>query len=253
MNILPRSTPILLAAVLGLALAQSGAACSCVADFGADKPCETYWGTDSLFLGRAVSVEVVEDEEAGEIRLPPLWSRRFQFEVLEGFIGVEGPTVEVWTGRGGGDCGYTFKIGETYLVYSGRAKDGRLHTSICGPTQRASRAADAIAYARRVAAGTAQASLYGRVQLEQDIELMPTSDHGVPDVTVDIEGPRGERFLVVTDQQGYFEIKGQLAGKYTLRARMPRGLPPIKPQTVEILPGRCAGALLEVPLRRGIG
>ncbi|HEX6903873.1 MAG TPA: hypothetical protein VF789_29450 [Thermoanaerobaculia bacterium] len=250
MNTLPRSAPILLAAVLGLALARSVSACSCVADFGADKPCETYWGTDSLFLGRAISVEAVDDEEEGEIRLPPFWSRRFQFEVIEGFIGVEGPTVEVWTGSGGGDCGFEFKIGETYLVYSGRAKDGRLHTSICGPTQRASRAADAVAYARRVAEGTAQASLYGRVQLEQDSERMPTLADGVPGVTVDIEGPRGERFQVVTDQQGYFEIEGQLAGKYTLRARTPEGLPRIKPQTVEILPGRCAGALLEVPIRR---
>lgn len=247
MNTLPRSTPILLAAVLGLALARSVSACSCMADFGADKPCENYWGTESLFLGRAVSVEVM-DEVDEEIPPPPLWSRRFQFEVIEGFIGVEGPTVEVWTGRGGGDCGYEFKIGETYLVYSGRAKDGRLHTSSCGPTQRASRAADAIAYARRVASGTAQASLYGRVQLEQDIEDMPTRDDGVPGVTVNIAGPHGERFSVITDSQGYFEIEGQLAGKYTLAARTPKGLPAIKPRTVEILPGQCAGALLEVPI-----
>lgn len=242
MNTLHRLSPLLLATVLGLALPRPGAACSCMAGFGTEKPCENYWGTEAHFLGRAISVEVMEGEKFS------FWPRRFQFEVLEGYIGVEGPTAEVWTGMGGGDCGYEFKIGQSYLIYAGRTPDGRLHTSICGPTQAASRAGDAIAYARQVAAGTAQSSLYGRVQLEQHRKEMRTLDDGVPNVTINIQGPDGEKFLVVTDREGYFEIKGQLAGKYTLRARTPRGLPLIKPQTVEILPGQCAGALLEVPI-----
>jgi len=240
MKTLHRLIPILFAAaVLGLALPQPGAACSCTA--GAGKPCEEYWGTEGHFVGRAVSVEVVEGAK-------DFWPRRFQFEVLESFIGVEGPTAEVWTGMGGGDCGFEFQIGKSYLIYAGRTRDGRLHTSICSPTRSASRAGDAIAYARQVAAGTAKTSLYGRVQLEQRTESQETDEDGVAGVTVDIEGPRGQRFSVVTQKDGSFEIQGELKGKYTLRAEVPEGLPPVEPQTVEILPGQCAGALLEVPI-----
>jgi hypothetical protein len=245
MRTLHRFTPTLLAAaVLGLALPQSGAACSCMAGFGADKPCENYWGTEAHFVGRAVSVEVVDEGDDEEIRLPPIGPRRFQFEVLEAFIGVEGPTAEVWTGMGGGDCGFNFEIGKSYLIYAGRARDGRFHTSICGPTRAVSRAADAIAYARQVAAGTAKTSLYGRVQLKQQMTYMQTDEDGVAGVTVNVEGPQGQRFSVVTKNDGSFEIEGQFTGKYTLRAEAPEGLPPVEAQTVEIQPGQCAGVLL---------
>ncbi|WP_052574125.1 hypothetical protein [Haloferula sp. BvORR071] len=44
--------------------------------------------------------------------------------------GVAG-VVEIHTGFGGGDCGYHFEEGKSYLIYANRSDDGRLNTGIC--------------------------------------------------------------------------------------------------------------------------
>ena len=48
--------------------------------------------------------------------------------------------VRVFTWRGGGDCGYRFEVGESYLVYAHGAGDGSLSTNICQRTARLSEA-----------------------------------------------------------------------------------------------------------------
>lgn len=48
--------------------------------------------------------------------------------------------VRIMTGRGGGDCGYHFEVGESYLVYAHGAGDGSLSTNICQRTARLSEA-----------------------------------------------------------------------------------------------------------------
>ena len=46
--------------------------------------------------------------------------------------------VHVVTGRGGGDCGYHFEVGESYLVYAHKTGEGGLGTNICQRTARLS-------------------------------------------------------------------------------------------------------------------
>ncbi|MBA3711095.1 MAG: hypothetical protein H0W76_01440 [Pyrinomonadaceae bacterium] len=53
---------------------------------------------------------------------------------------VRADEVLIVTGRGGGDCGYRFEVGESYLVYAYGSGGGRLETNIC---QRARKLADA--------------------------------------------------------------------------------------------------------------
>lgn len=43
------------------------------------------------------------------------------FKVLKSWKGVEKTFVKVNTGRGGGDCGYSFEVGKEYLVYASYA------------------------------------------------------------------------------------------------------------------------------------
>ena len=55
-----------------------------------------------------------------------------RFVVAESFRGLRSAEAEVVTGWGGGDCGYEFVKGETYLVYAFRGeKDKLLRTGIC--------------------------------------------------------------------------------------------------------------------------
>ena len=43
--------------------------------------------------------------------------------------------IDLLTGRGGGDCGFTFETGHRYLVFARRNRRGRLETDICLPTR----------------------------------------------------------------------------------------------------------------------
>ncbi len=62
---------------------------------------------------------------------------------------VGNTTVQIQTGRGGGDCGYEFTIGSDYLVYASHAygkPNAYLVTSICSRTTELSQAAEDMAY-----------------------------------------------------------------------------------------------------------
>ena len=56
---------------------------------------------------------------------------RITVQVLQQWKGAPSRSLEIVTGRGGGDCGYLFQVGQTYLVYSGL---GLLGVTICGRT-----------------------------------------------------------------------------------------------------------------------
>ena len=60
-----------------------------------------------------------------------LLGRPVEFEVVESFVGEISRSVEVFTGRGGGDCGFDFKEGETYLIEANRRANGEWHSWLC--------------------------------------------------------------------------------------------------------------------------
>ena len=228
--------------LLGLALTAPPAAiaCSCWADYGADQPCEEYWiyQEDAIFVGRAVSVAGIpgaRDDYPGP-------KRRFRFEVVEAFVGVEGPTVDVLTGNGGGDCGIDFRIGASYFLYAGRNERGELSAWLCGPTKRLAEASRDVAYARLVARGGYRTALYGRV-FRTDRERFEdiTTTEPLAGVVVTVAGRGGQRYLARTDAEGEFEVEGRLEGAYTVRALLPEDLAPAEPQQVEVPAGQCTG------------
>ena len=66
--------------------------------------------------------------------------RRVSFKVAESLRGDVPEAVIVFTGSGGGDCGYDFSAGKSYLVYASKAPTGQLTTGICARTREATRA-----------------------------------------------------------------------------------------------------------------
>jgi hypothetical protein len=59
-------------------------------------------------------------------------------QVWKGEVAKE---VTLTTGSGGGDCGYPFKVGESYLVYANASEGGLLSTGICSRTNKLSASA----------------------------------------------------------------------------------------------------------------
>lgn len=235
-----------LPSVLGLVLALLGrpvAACSCVYIPGQDHACVSYPNTNAVFSGRAASVSVVRgNEEAWGPR-----HRVFRFEVLEGFSGVDGATVDIATGMGGGDCGFDFEVGKSYFVYARRMEDGSLSTSICSRTRSLDQAAADLDHARRVASGAPRVTLFGQVEHVRRTGMdLPPSREGLKGIRITAEGPGGERFATVSDEDGRFEIRERLSGPLTVRAVLPEGLSPAASQEVVVPAGGCAGVVLQV-------
>ena len=133
----------LLAAVLVAAALAAGArpaqACSCV-DVG--PPCQGAWSVDAVFIATIASIETREtpvDSVSWEMR-------RVRLRVSRVFRGdVQPGPAEVLTGAGGGDCGYEFAVGGTYVVYAHRQR-GLLTTNICTLTKPLAQASRDLAY-----------------------------------------------------------------------------------------------------------
>lgn len=109
-------------AVALLLFARAAAACSCINV----TPEKAFADAPFVFAG---VVEKIED--ASDARP----QRRVTFRVMQWWKGEQlERTIDVWTGRGGGDCGYPFESGQSFLVMASRALDNRLVTGICTGT-----------------------------------------------------------------------------------------------------------------------
>ena len=85
----------------------------------------------AVFLGKVV--DVVEKPEVYEVSVKFLVERVWKGKLAR--------RVTILTGRGGGDCGYRFEVGGSYLVYA-YGSTGRLGTNICQRTTRRAETAD---------------------------------------------------------------------------------------------------------------
>lgn len=105
-----------------LLLARAAQACSCI-----QLPAEHSFEDAALvFSGVVENIEASSD---------PAWrERRVTLRVMQWWKGEQlERTIEVHTGLGGGDCGYPFERGQSYLVFASRA-NGTSYTGICSGT-----------------------------------------------------------------------------------------------------------------------
>ena len=92
-----------------------------------------------------------------------------RFRVQERFRGATDNIVEVSTGRGGGDCGYPFQVGEAYLVYAFKAGDsGTVRTGICSRTRPLEKASDDLEFLRALPNQPPGATIFGKVTLHEE-------------------------------------------------------------------------------------
>jgi hypothetical protein len=121
-------------------------ACSCAGPPNAD---ESWARSAAVFTGVVESIEdpageriaaLPEHERMAALRgrpreLGPERGRKVTFRVMQWWKHeTMDSTVEVWTGYGGGDCGYPFHAGRSYLVYAYRTHQNLLATGICART-----------------------------------------------------------------------------------------------------------------------
>jgi hypothetical protein len=103
-------------------------ACKCVP---APAPAEMLAAHPLVFVGRAISGRFLGDD----ITNGKPYGREFVFRVEEILKGrADGRRVTIFTGAGGGDCGFDFIIGNQYLVYASESA-GQFFTGLCDFTK----------------------------------------------------------------------------------------------------------------------
>ena len=129
---------ILLAALLtGIAMAylpQTTFACSCAEPKPVTDAAE---GAQIVFAGKVADVTEAKSKQG-------FFIKNIQFETETVYKGEAGSRITVWTGSGGGDCGFFFQKGMSYLVYAyASGPDGNGDepgTGICTRTKELSQA-----------------------------------------------------------------------------------------------------------------
>src|SRR5439155_1512496 len=123
------------AVVLGFA-PSAVQACSCVLVSNSCGVSKAFSAGGVIFLGQVVfKIKVQEPASLGN-RAAMVPRYAVHFTVKENFHGASdlGQEIVVHTGLGGGDCGYPFVVGTSYLVYASTS-DRQLTTGICSGTK----------------------------------------------------------------------------------------------------------------------
>ncbi len=234
-------TFLVLGTCLSLALAPPAAeACSCVQTATVTHPCQTHQEESVVFLGRAIEEPVVRRLEDG------FHDRIYRFAVEEAFAGVTGSTVEIVTGMGNGDCGLDFEVGRLTFVDAWYDESGtEIVVSLCGTKTTGNLGSPHLAYARARAAGEPGPAIFGRVTrgpVEPDSSFQDRE--GLGGVKVAAYGESGEKLEAFTDPEGFFEIPGPLAGRFTVRAAVPGVVASSLEAELKVDEGRCQGVEL---------
>ena len=205
----------------GALLAPKAQACDCSQP---GPPCAATEKTPVVFAGRVTQIsDIFIPKGTGNDRYSYPY-RVVRFDVEEHFRGPQRKSIEVTTGMGGGDCGFSFRVGERYVVYAGDAPSlGRLYTGICTRTGPVSEAAADLDFLRRLGDPSRGAGVEGTItELVRNPKTNDVTTRGLMrGVRVVVTGS-GKRWDATTDEQGWFRVWGLPPGEYSVRPVLPK-------------------------------
>jgi hypothetical protein len=195
-------------------------ACSCIEEGPA---CQAFFRTHAVFVGRVLGVTDFTAATDISGRTFTFARRHVRLTVSESFSGVQSNEVTVDTGAGGGDCGYPFVVGESYLVYAYAASDGTLGAGICSRTRPVHDASTDLVYLRGLKdIAPALGQISGHVMLSAENPTNLRERTPLPNGRVVAEGV-GTQLSALTQADGSYTIAGP-PGQYHLRLELPENL-----------------------------
>jgi hypothetical protein len=207
--------------VVGTFCAERSPACSCGALARASS-CADLKPIGPSFVGAVIDIENPPDERRGGDQSG---LSRYRFRIDENISGFEEKEVDIYSGRGGGDCSYHFAMGKSYFVvpFKGNAawmaiygaEPGKLIATICTATRPTVSATVLLEELRARKRGGA--TVVGVLKTEPG----PNDyNHLIPDATVVLR--TGNTTLSTeTDNGGVYQFYGVLAGTYQFEVKLP--------------------------------
>jgi Carboxypeptidase regulatory-like domain len=191
-------------------------ACSCIRQ----TTCGVHRYLDADFVGEVLSRSVTpSDDKLTYDRVV------FQVRVIENFRGTGkvGDVVGIRTGFGGGDCGYTFKLGAKYLVDASSDGNGFI-TGICSLTAPIEDSEVELRSLRRLALGRRLPDLVGVLMRGTETD---DGENVTPLSVVTVQAKRvagGSTQTTATDSAGSFTFEELPKGTYDLILGLPTNL-----------------------------
>jgi hypothetical protein len=195
----------LLAPLLG---AAPGYACDC---HDGGLPCEAYWKSPVIFVGRAEAVTIINQDSRLGARI------QTRFRVAEVLRGPAAREIDIVTGST--SCDLRFTPGEDWVIYASQRIDGKgLSTSTCSRSRPLGFAADDLDYARSLKSTPDKGRILGTVRYRGADSALP-----VKGARLTFHGPSSVQVSAVTGADGAYEVEAP-AGIYRVSTALPRGM-----------------------------
>ena len=180
---------------------------------------------DVVFTGTVLDVQPVPDSPAEAASSQPAAATptfRYHFQIGERFAGSDVSEIDIYSGGDDGDCGFVFKKGASYLVFTNLETEGRLFATICNGTRPIAEARAILPQLRAMSKGERVASVFGLIRRSDPPLLEPTDDPDDPVSNAPLKlRSRYDRFSTATDSAGVYSFYDVHAGKYELTAKLP--------------------------------
>ncbi len=195
-------------------------ACSCAQT--APGTCPDLKEAGISFVGTVIDIENPPNERRGADQSG---FSRYRFRVDESINGLDVKEIDIYSGRGGGDCSYHFQLGEAYFV-NPHGNNGQFFATICSNTQPAADAGALISELRARRDGKPYASVYGVLRRTQQPYAWTISDgydRPLPETTVELRSPN-RTFSAQTDKNGVYRFYELPVDTYHFAATLPANL-----------------------------
>jgi hypothetical protein len=191
----------------------SARACSC-APIG--PACSAFWRSDAVFAGRVIEIRPATGKATLTVR----------FAVQQRGRGVDGDIVDVEAEpQNGFNCGFSFTVGQQYVVYASLQTTGQLMTGMCSRTRPLASAAEDLTFFSEVQGPARGVRIFGQVRLIEDdlVSGHPTDRGAVDGARVGVKGANATR-EIRTAVDGSFDFRELPAGTYSVSVTPPPGL-----------------------------
>jgi hypothetical protein len=236
--------------MLPILFLMPGGISACTCSKAPPGTCQGLQQDDVVFVGTVMDVENVpsaapdaaDSQNAGSTTsatdVTPVI--RYRFKIDEKFAGPDAAEIDIFSGGDDGDCGYRFRKGDQYIVFTQQEIEGRLFATICNGTRPAADGRALLPQLRAMRKHQRVASVYGVLRRSDPPLLAPADDPDdpLPHIKLKLRS-KDDRFATSSGPDGVYSFYDVHAGEYhfsaSLPARMeltektlPGALPPIK-------------------------